>query len=458
MTTPQRKNALERLLTVFTEVRSGEGWVVLLMTVNIFLTLTAYYIIKPVREALILEDPGGAEYKSYATGAIALLLLVAVPAYSTLANRLQRNRLIIGVIVFFIACLTAFYLIGSSPSLRPHLAIPFYLWVGVFNMMIVAQFWAFANDIYTVEQGARLFALVGLGQSVGAALGSKLTSVLLQPPDWLPIDALSTYSLLLISAGLLAMTAFITQYVHTQQGERSAVQPVAPEQPDPPEQPKSPGQGAFALVFSTRYLALIAAFSLLFTFVNTNGEYMLSVIASDAAPAKGEVLDGLSRGAWLGQFYGDFYFWVNVVGVLMQSLVVSRIIKFGGLKVAFMVLPVLAALGSAVVLIFPILLALRITKTIENATDYSLNNTARNMLWLSTTKEMKYKAKQAVDTFFVRMGDVSSALLVFASASILHLSVRGFAGINIVLCIAWIGLARMVLSEGDTIATKRDEP
>lgn len=131
--------------------------------------------------------------------------------------------------------------------------------------------------------------------------------------------------------------------------------------------------------------------------------------------------------------------------VSLQALVVSRLVRVWGLERAFFVLPVIAlvdALGAAAV---PLLAVVFVGKVAENATDYSLNNTLRNMLWLPTTRDMKYKAKQAIDTFFVRMGDVGSALVVFALARQLELGVRAFALLNLLLCLAWLLLARRIV-------------
>lgn len=441
-----QRSRLEQLLAVVTEVRAVEGVTALLMTLNIFLVLTAYYIIKPVREALILDLEGGNNLKAYAGGATAVLFVVAIPIYGALVDRLQRNRLVVGVTLFFVGCLTVFYFLGNIEGVRDNLGIPFYLWVGVFNMMIIAQFWSFANDIYTPEQGKRLFAMVAIGQSVGAALGGGITSLFLDPPDWAPIPQLNVFSLLLVSAALLSVTAVLTQVVHLR--ERSASTGGSDPSPAPKDQPAKPKpSGGFALVFGNQYLLLIAVFALLFTFVNTNGEYMLSTLASEAAPAKGEMIDGLTRKAWFGSFYGGFYSWVNVIGFLLQTFAVSRIVRFGGMRVAFLLLPIIILGGASLIALFPIMAFLRPSKIIENATDYSLNNTVRQMLWLPTTTEMKYKAKQAVDTFFVRMGDVASALLVGASATFLSLSVRSFAIINVVLAALWLGLAQRIIRE-----------
>ncbi len=556
----RRRSLLERTLGVITEVKAGEGPTALLLTLNVFLLLTAYYLIKPVREALILVMKGGAEYKSYMGAAIALALLFAVPAYSRLASRLPRNRLVVGVTLFFTSNLVLFYVLRAIPIVEAYLGLIFFVWVGIFNMMVVAQFWAFANDVYTEEQGKRLFALVGLGASVGAAVGSKIADLISAP--------LGVYTMLLLAAALLSVCAFLSQVVHVRESRRE--QRVASDAPDtqaqPEPKPEMSKEGAYALVFKHKYLLLIAIFSLVFTVVNTNGEYLVGRLIGEAASkavtaaragatgdieyldtaktavriesaryaveshyakkgisaetiegadedrirlpgehsdvvalsfeetapflarvqdlekagvkhflvdqdlyrqlesegkiaalsARGIHVDEASYGyeQWkkactknvISAAYGSFYFYVNVLGVLLQMLVVSRLVKYAGFGFSFFCLPVIALADALAFTLFPMLPVIRVGKIAENATDYSLNNTLRQMLWLPTSREMKYKAKQAVDTLFVRLGDVGSTLLVIAGQALVW-SVRAFSIANLVLVMIWIAVAAAILRE-----------
>jgi hypothetical protein len=121
----------------------------LLLSIYSFLILTGYSCIKPVREALSLQLPGGAEDKVYIAAATTVTILLALPAYAKAAVGLPRNQLIVSVTGFFAANLAIFYLLGSAFGTSALLGLSFYLWIAVFNMMIVAQFWAFANDIYS---------------------------------------------------------------------------------------------------------------------------------------------------------------------------------------------------------------------------------------------------------------------------------------------------------------------
>ena len=197
-----RAGPLDRALRLFADVRAGEGGTALLLAFNVFLLLATYYCIRPVREALILSVEGGAELKSYLAAGQAVLLLGLVPAYGALADRLPRRRLLNVVTAFFVACLIAFYLLTRAGA---PIAVIFFLWVGIFNLMIVAQFWSFANDLYTKDQGERLFAIVAVGASLGAVLGARLAG-------WL-IPLFGLPQLLLVAAGLLALGVVISNVV-----------------------------------------------------------------------------------------------------------------------------------------------------------------------------------------------------------------------------------------------------
>ncbi len=306
--------------------------------------------------------------------------------------------------------------------------------------------------------------------------------------------------MLLIAAGLLGLCAFLVQVAHVRE---SGKKPEAPPAPKPAPKKKKQG-GAFGMVFKYRYLTLLAVFSLLFTLVNTNGEFMLGKLAAGKAyeeanaefneemlqtflakptsageikkeydekkadkykgmtlaQAKPKIAKKLTikgiAGKKIGIFFSDFFFWVNLVGVLLQMFVVSRLVKYAGLKWSFFIFPIIALMDASAVAILPALAVLRIGKTAENATDYSLNNTLRNMLWLPTTKQMKYQAKQAVDTFFVRMGDVSSAVLVFFGAGMLGWEVRGFAITNLVLVAIWLFVAAAIIREQGVLKKMRE--
>ncbi len=423
------RSATERFLGLFTEVRAGEGTTALLLACTVFLILMAYYVLKPVREALILGE-GSAELKTYMSAGQVVVLAFAVPQYGRLVARFPRMRLINVVTAFFIACLVLFYVLAQFGV---PLAIVYFLWIGVFNLMVVAQFWSFANDVYSKEEGLRLFVIVGFGASLGAVVGARVADRLIEP--------FGVYQLMLVGAAVLVLQLLITNVVDRREaGRRPPPQPV----PGTPE--TRSGENAFAMVFRTRYLLLMGLMLMLLNLVNTTGEYILGSIVKDTASqmvASGQAR-GLTEAQLIGDFYSKYFSAVNVLGLLLQLFVVSRVVRYLGIPWAVMILP-LISLGTYNILIFyPALLAVLAGKVVENSTDYSLNNTVRNMLFLPCTYEQKFSAKQAIDSFFVRIGDVLSAILVFVGTTIVTLQPRGFAAVNAVLVVVWLALAWQV--------------
>jgi len=444
----KRPSVLDRILRLFADVQPGEGVTAILLMLNIFLILASYYLLKTIREPLVLTVPGGAEVKSYSSAAIAALLIVLVPVYSALASRVSRVKLINGVTLFFILCLVAFFFLNQSGV---PIGVAFFIWVGIFNLMVIAQIWAFANDVYTVEQGKRLFAIVGVGASLGAIAGSFFTGKL--------VEQLGPYPFMLAAAGLLGVTMLLTNVINLREkraaegstltsGDRAEREgaPAAAEVDskdegkDASNDGRVRGRSGFALVLSDRYLILIAALMLLVNVVNTTGEYILSKTVVDVytGEAAGAQVDEKKV---IGEFYGNYFTVVNILAALIQAFVVSRAIKFLGVRGSLLVLPMVSLLGYLSMAFIPVLQLIRSAKIAENSIDYSLQNTSRNALYLPTSREAKYKAKQANDTFFVRMGDLASAGLVFAGTTWLAFTRREFALVAVALVLVWLTIA-----------------
>src|SRR4051794_14619780 len=214
MDSTPKLSRLDRLLGVFADVHAGEGVTALLLSLNVFLILMAYYVLKPVREALVLGE-GSPELKSYlSAGQVAVLALV-VPYYGRLVARFPRMRLINVVTLFFAACPVVFYVLAT---MHVRLGVIFFVWIGVFSLMVVAQFWSFANDIYTKDQGERLFAIVGFGASVGAVAGARIADHLIEP--------IGVYQLMLVGAFVLVAQLMLTNYVNHREGKKA--KPAAP--------------------------------------------------------------------------------------------------------------------------------------------------------------------------------------------------------------------------------------
>jgi AAA family ATP:ADP antiporter len=417
-------SVLDRALRVFGDVRPGEGVTTVLMLLNIFLILICYSVIKTVREPLILLG-GGAEVRSYTAAGQAVLLMGFVPFYSWFASRVDRAKLLIGVSLFFVVNIELFAFAVAMGM--PFVGVAFFIWVGIFNISLIAQFWSYANDICSKEKGRRLFPIIMLGMTLGAPLGSLTAGRLFA-------RGLTPQIILQVSAALLLGSLLLYGWINAREARQSSTPTAA-----------LAAGGGFGFVFRNGYLRLVALLIVLLNVVNTTGEYLIAHLLSRRATELAAADPTFNAQAYIGAFTGSYQFWVNVAAFLLQAFVTSRLVKRGGVSAALLALPLIALGGYTIIAAGVGFAVVRWVKTAENATDYSIMNTARQLLWLPTTREEKYKAKQAVDTFFVRGGDVLSAGIVFLGTSILQLDSRGFAIGNVILTVVWIVVALLIV-------------
>ena len=421
------KSVVERLLSPIADVHRSEAASALLMTLLMFLLLAAYYLLKTAREVFILTE-GGAEVKSYSSAGQAILLLGLVPAYGAFASRVNRVRLVTWVTLFFASNLVLFVLAVRAGL---HVGIVYFLWVGIFNLMAIAQFWGFATDLYTKEQGRRLFPLIGVGSSLGAWVGSVRAG---------DIIAVTGPTRLLMTAGIvLVVCAFLAQLI-----ERITARSVSTAQAAVADQPLGK-EGGFELIRKNRYLLLIAVLTVLLNVVNTSGEYLFGryIVEQSYTQFGAGPESAAARERFVGESYSRLFSTVNLIGFLLQMFVVSRVFKFLGVGKSLFIHPTIALIGYLMMLRAPSIQLMGWLKVADNSVDYSLGNTTKQALWLPTSREAKYKAKQAVDSFFVRAGDVIQAGVVFAGERLL-LTVPGFAAINLVLVGAWLAVVGLL--------------
>jgi AAA family ATP:ADP antiporter len=406
---------------------------VLLLTLNVFLLLGLYYLLRSARQALILTEGApfgwtGAQLAAYSAAGMAIVLLGVVPLFGWLASRVPRLRLISITTFFFAANLGVFYLLGRAGF---HVGAPFYIWLGVFNVFVVAQFWSFANDLYTEGQGRRLFPLVGVGASLGAWVGASSVTPLVRQLAFTP------FTLMLLAGGVLLVALGITWIVNGREtagadpeGKRAEHEPLGKE-------------GGFALVLKDPYLFWIGILTMLLNIVNSVGGFLLNQVVETNANAVGAIE---ARQQFVTIFFSTFDARVSLLGLLLQLFVTSRALKYWGVRGSLFILPVIALANYSIIAVAPVLAVIRLGKILENSTDYSIQNTLRHALFLPTSREAKYKAKSVVDTFCTRFGDVLQAAVVFGGTAI-GLGVWGFAWLNVALTLVWLAVAVQIARE-----------
>jgi AAA family ATP:ADP antiporter len=425
------KSGLERLLSVFADVRAGEGVGTLLLGLNVFLLLTAYSMLKPARDALILAEVGSLG-KAWASGAQAILLMAIVPAYGWLSTRVSRVPLITTTTLIIFANLILFALAGYAGARE---GVAFFIWLSIINVFVVSQFWAFANDIYTEGQGRRLFPMIGVGQSLGALVGVSLVPLIASL-------GYTAYTLMLIAAPIFLATLALTFVVNRQQTRMGGAQAKATDAATLDK------KGGFELLLTDRYLFWIGVLVILLNLINTTGGFLFDrLVEMEQVNRFGADATGLeARRAFATSTYGVFGTAVNIVGLGLQLFVASRVMRFMGVRGALFILPVMALVNYSVIAVAPVFAIVRFGKILENSTDYSIQNTVRQALFLPTSREAKYKAKAAIDTFCQRVGDLAAAGS-FVLGRTLGMAVAGFAWLNVLLTVASIGVASQIAKE-----------
>lgn len=270
-----------RFLRLFADIRQGEAGKALLLALNVFLLLLAYYILKPLREALILVDKNAPQVKSYLSGAQAILFVFVIKAFSRLASKVPRHILITWTTSFFISNLLIFYFLNLGGMAVKPMGIMFFIWIGIFNYFVIAQFWGFANDLYSDEVGKRTFPLVALGATLGGLVATL--PIMKQLRDILGKNW--QYKLMLIAGAILFLCIVLAWYIHRRDVRKTRTDLEkglvgAAEKAKVQEQPLKAG-GGFRLIFKSRYLLLIAVMIGLYNFVNATGEFIITKVTVD---------------------------------------------------------------------------------------------------------------------------------------------------------------------------------
>ncbi len=428
MSNDRQLSGFERFLSLFTKVQAGEGRCIAVLCLQAFSLMVAYYLIRPVREALILTE-GSAELRSYAVGVQALLLIVIIPAYGLLVRRVATGHVFQYVNAFFALNLVVFFLLGQAGW---HFGFVFFVWGSIFAVMAVTQFWAFATDLFNVKCGQRLFGVIAVGVSGGAWIGSRLASA--------GFETFGPYGLMLASAVVLIGTIYLSQLARgcVPNSSRSA-QPGDEQGVGREHGHAARWLGGFAVVARSRYLVGVAALVVLLNWIGSTGDYVLSnwlvEVARREAPG--------AQAAFIGRFMGNYWSVITLVGLLVQLLLVSRIIQLAGLARALMVTPIAFLGGYLLIGVVPVFAMLESVLVVHKSLDYSLLNTTRSALLLPTSRDEKYQAKTAIDTLFFRVGDLLSTLSVIIGLSLLKDARLEFAWLIIVLSatmtlVAWL--------------------
>ncbi|MEE8119101.1 MAG: hypothetical protein V3T39_06015, partial [Gammaproteobacteria bacterium] len=341
-------------------------------------------------------------------------------------KRIEKTRFLQLISIFFSANLLIFIAIAI---LDIRYGIAFIIWNGIFVVTMIAQFWAFAAKIYSVSAGQRLFVVIALGATVGSWVGSIIARELF------PI--LNSEGMMLLATVLLTTLYFLPPIAVRTIPEN--IRDLHIEKASTCET-SSYFPGGFDVVFSSRYLTTIALFVIGLNVITSTSDFILASLVTERA-ADFASAEGLSKEAWIGSFYGDLYFWVNLGGLLIQIFLVSRLFQVIGVMGALLVTPLVVITLFGLLIFVPIFALIRLTFIIQASLNYSLRHTTHQSLFLPTDRAATFEGKITIDTFFWRFGDLIAAGVVFLGTSIFNFDIYGFIIFNFISAVIWLGIA-----------------
>ncbi len=431
---------MQRLrLRTFVDVRPGEVGALLLSFAYFFFLLCGYYILRPLRDAWGIE--GGTDKLQWLFIATFLTMLVVNPLYSAVVTRGSRRRIVPHVYRFFALNLVGFYVLLQLDVDRIHVGYAYFVWVSVFNVFVVAIFWSFMADLFSNEQGRRMFSFIAMGGTLGALTGPLITK-------FLALE-LGTANLLLLSAVLLEVCTQCVGWLLRHCDAQPAMQAgdAATSAGDAARSGGDAAAGAGAqraanratnratnraggaddrvggsilggirLVFEDPYMLGVAAQILCLT---TTATFLYLLQARLVA----ETVEGTAART---AAFANIDLVVNSLEIGLQLCVTAPLIRRAGLANALRVLPFVTGVGSLVLAAQPTVLVLTVFQGIRRAVQYAVYRPARELLFTVVGRERKYATKGFIDTAVYRGGDMVSAQ-AFAGLEFLGLKTAGLA-------------------------------
>jgi len=414
------------------DVRENEIRALLWSFFYFFFLLCAYYILRPVRDEMGIQ--GGIKNLPWVFTGTFLAMLLVIPLFGWLSARFTRQQFLPLAYGFFIVNLLLFYLLFLLDWNTQIVARAFFIWISVFNLFVVSVFWSYMNDLFDQAQAKRLFGVIAAGGTAGAITGPALTSLL--------VESVGVHQMLLISAILLSLTLVCIQQLSSWYDEQPGQQ-----QYEAVHRPM--GGSWFAgiqLVFRSPYLLGICLLIILYSTLST---FLYLQQASI-------IQDSFSDSAQRTSVFAMIDLAVNVLTVVIQLFITSRLVKYLGLPVSLALIPMLLVIGFVALAIAPVLTVLIVVQVLRRAGNYAIMRPSREMLYSVLGREEKYKAKNFIDTVVYRGGDAASAW-VYDGFRAFGLSLGQIAMIAAPLAGAWALISWRLGNHREQLAAEAEE-
>src|SRR6059058_1944984 len=371
-----------------------------------FLILTGYYILRPIRDSIAASNR--LETLPWMFTATLVGMLIANAVFAAIVARMSRRKFIPIAYAFFIFNLALFFILMRTGSQEQQVWIgrALFVWVSVFNLFNTAIFWAFMTDLFTVEQGKRLYGFIAVGGSLGAILGAYITKHYVRD--------IGPANLLAISAIMFAVAGFLIRFFPGGFAEQNKIVPAR----------EGPIGGSIwsgiTHIARSPYLMGLAASILLYTTTSTWAYFQQTDLAREALKSSDERT----------VFLANLEIWVNSITVIIQIFLTGRLLKWFGVGFTLVALPFVSLVGFAAMGVAASLAMLAVFQVARRAAAYALMRPSREILFTVLKREDKYKVKSVTDTLGYRTGDQLGAW-----------SYHGLQGLGLVLgTISWIAV------------------
>jgi ATP:ADP antiporter, AAA family len=375
------KTFLNRLFTKAVDVKPNEVRALWLGFAFHFIILTAYYIVKPIRDSIAASNR--LETLPWMFTATLVVMLIANAIFAAVVAKMERRKFIPFAYAFFILILVLFFVLmrTGSPAQQVWTGRAFYVWVSVFNLFNTAIFWAFMTDLFTVDQGKRLYAFIAVGGTLGAIVGAYITKHLVRD--------IGPANLVVISATMFAIVCFLVRFFPGNFTGQTETKPM-------PEEPIGGGVwSGITHMARSPYLFGLCAAILLYTTTSTWAYFQQTTLAGAA----------LKTSADRTVFLSNLEIWVNTTTLFIQIFLTGRLLKWFGVAFTLVSLPFVSMLGFAAMAIAPSLAMLAFFQVTRRAAAYALMRPSREILFTVIKREDKYKVKSVTDTLGYRVGD-----------------------------------------------------
>ena len=406
-----------------------------------FFILFSYYVLRPIREQI--SSTYGTENLSWLFWATFAVMLVAIPAYSYLVGKFHRRKLVPSIYLLFISNLLMFWaaMKFGSDAAQIWVARTFFVWISVYGLFIVSFFWSVIGDMLTTGQGRKYFGYMAGGGTIGGLAGSQTASLL--------VKQIGVANLLLIPAGLLTAGLIIYLMMERSTSRLGALEMVA-------ESGKATGGNPFAgftAVFKSRYMMSICGYGVFLAVCGTTVYFQQSEIVKEAYDSLPEQAAKESR----TQYFANINFYVSLLTLLLQFVVVGYLMKYVGLGKTLAALPIAYIIGISALAFSPTIGVLAIVSVLGRSAEYGIANPAREVLFTSVNREERYKAKSFIDTIVRRGGDTTVGSLYQGLRESAGMAMSTLSLIVIPVAVVWAGLALYIGIENKRVVAKNED-